>query len=133
MLLLAHFNISKNEIKKKGVEKEMMWGICIGIVLGALLMNLAVEEENRINEILKKVINNNEILKKVINNLEEDLKNANIKVENRDCLIKDLKKEEETLLKNAEELRSKIVDLENNLNLVTNSLKELAYDWQSRN
>ncbi len=123
MLLLAHFNISKNEIKKKGVEKEMMWGICIGLVAGALLMNLAVEEENRINEILKKVINN----------LEEDLKNANKKVENRDYLIKDLKKEEETLLKNAEELRSKIVDLENNLNLVTNSLKELAYDWQSRN
>ena len=100
----------------------MMWGICIGLVAGALLMNLAVEEENRINEILKKVINN----------LEEDLKNANIKVENRDYLIKDLKKEEETLLKNAEELRSKIVDLENNLNLVTNSLKELAYDWQSK-
>ena len=123
MLLLAHFNISKNEIKKKRVEKEMMWGICIGIVLGALLMNLAVEEENRINEILKKVIKN----------LEEDLKNANIKVENRDYLIKDLKKEEETLLKNAEELRSKIVDLENNLNLVTNSLKELAYDYQSKN
>lgn len=123
MLLLAHFNISKNEIKKKRVEKEMMWGICIGIVLGALLMNLAVEEENRINEILKKVIKN----------LEEELKNANIKVENRDYLIKDLKKEEETLLKNAEELRSKIVDLENNLNLVTNSLKELAYDWESRN
>lgn len=86
-------------------------------------MNLAVEEENRINEILKKVIKN----------LEEDLKNANIKVENRDYLIKDLKKEEETLLKNAEELRSKIVDLENNLNLVTNSLKELAYDYQSKN
>lgn len=123
MLLLAHFNISKNEIKKKRVEKEMMWGICIGIVLGALLMNLAVEEENRINEILKKVIKD----------LEEELKNANIKVENRDYLIKDLKKEEETLLKNAEELRSKIVDLENNLNLVTNSLKELAYDWESRN
>lgn len=101
----------------------MMWGICIGLVAGALLMNLAVEEENRINEILKKVINN----------LEEDLKNANIKVENRDYLIKDLKKEEETLLKNAEELRSKIVDLENNLNLVTNSLKELAYDYQSKN
>ena len=101
----------------------MMWGICIGLVAGALLMNLAVEEENRINEILKKVINN----------LEEDLKNANIKVENRDYLIKDLKKQEETLLKNAEELRSKIVDLENNLNLVTNSLKELAYDWESRN
>ena len=101
----------------------MMWGICIGLVAGALLMNLAVEEENRINEILKKVINN----------LEEDLKNANKKVENRDYLIKDLKKEEETLLKNAEELRSKIVDLENNLNLVTNSLKELAYDYQSKN
>lgn len=101
----------------------MMWGICIGLVAGALLMNLAVEEENRINEILKKVIKN----------LEEDLKNANIKVENRDYLIKDLKKEEETLLKNAEELRSKIVDLENNLNLVTNSLKELAYDYQSKN
>ena len=101
----------------------MMWGICIGLVAGALLMNLAVEEENRINEILKKVIKN----------LEEDLKNANIKVENRDYLIKDLKKEEETLLKNAEELRSKIVDLENNLNLVTNTLKELAYDYQSKN
>lgn len=101
----------------------MMWGICIGLVLGALLMNLAVEEEHRINEKLKKVINN----------LEDDLDNANLRVENRDSLIKELKDEQVTLLNNASELRSKIVDLDNNLNLVINNLKELACDYQSEN
>lgn len=80
----------------------MMWGICIGLVAGALLMNLAVEEENKINKKLKKVINN----------LEKDLKNINSKLENRDKLIKDLQEEHEILLENSAELRQTINELE---------------------
>ena len=43
----------------------MIIGMCIGLILGALLMNIAVEEERKVNERLKKTINN----------LEEDLDN----------------------------------------------------------
>jgi len=55
----------------------------------------------------------------------------------KDEKIEDLQKEQVTLLENASELRTKIVDLENNLELVTNSLsdeiKELISDDQSEN
>jgi len=80
----------------------MMWGICIGSVLGALLMNLAVEEENKINKKLKKVINN----------LESDLDDANLRVENRDNLIKDLQEEHEILLEDSAISRQTINELE---------------------
>lgn len=80
----------------------MMWGFCIGLVAGALLMNLAVEEENKINKKLKKVINN----------LESDLDDANLRVENRDNLIKDLQEEHEILLEDSAISRQTINELE---------------------
>lgn len=91
-------------------------GLIFGLVIGALLMNLAVEEERY----------NNSVLKKTINFLEESLNNANFRVEQRNNLIKDLKEEQETLLNNSAELRSKKVDLENNIEFMLNNKKELA-------
>ncbi len=105
----------------------MIIGMCIGLILGALLMNIAVEEERKVNERLKKTINN----------LEEDLDNANFKNELKDEKIDSYQKEQVTLLENASELRAEIVDLKNNLELVKNSLpdkiKELILDDQSEN
>ena len=90
-------------------------------------MNIAVEEERKVNERLKKTINN----------LEEDLDNANFKNELKDEKIDSYQKEQVTLLENASELRAEIVDLKNNLELVKNSLpdkiKELILDDQSEN
>ena len=39
----------------------MIIGICIGLILGALLMNIAVEEERKGNRKLKRTINNLQI------------------------------------------------------------------------
>lgn len=115
MLLLAYMYASKNEIKKKGVEKRMLvLGLIFGFLLGALLINLVLEDEK----------NTNKLLKKTINNLEEDLDRANFKIENRDNFVKNYQEEHEILLNNASELRAKIVDLENNIELLTNNLSE---------
>ena len=108
-------------------EKPMIIGICIGLILGALLMNIATEEERRINERLKKTINN----------IEEDLDNANFKNELKDEKINNLQEELATLLENASELRKEKLNLENNLELVSNSLseenKKLIPDFDSQN
>lgn len=105
----------------------MIVGICIGLILGALLMNIATEEERKINERLKKTINN----------IEEDLDNANFKNELKDEKINNLQEELATLLENASELREEKVNLENNLELVSNSLseenKKLIPDFDSQN
>ena len=105
----------------------MIIGICIGLILGALLMNIATEEERRINERLKKTINN----------IEEDLDNANFKNELKDEKINNLQEELATLLENASELRKEKLNLENNLELVSNSLseenKKLIPDFDSQN
>ena len=105
----------------------MIVGICIGLILGALLMNIATEEERKINERLKKTINN----------IEEDLDNANFKNELKNEKINNLQEELATLLENASELREEKVNLENNLELVSNSLseenKKLIPDFDSQN
>lgn len=103
-------------------------GLFSGLVLGALLMNLVVEEEKRINNLLKKTINN----------LEKDLNLINSKIENRDNLIKDLQEENVILLYNSTELRSKVTDLKNNIELLTNNsknkkIKELISNNESEN
>ena len=103
-------------------------GLVTGVVLGALLMNLVVEEDKKINNLLKKTINN----------LENDLKLANSKIENKDNLIKDLQEENVILLNNSAELRSKVTDLENNIELLSNNsknnkIKELISDSESQN
>ncbi len=92
----------------------MMYGFAIGLALAGLLLNLAVEDEHKINTKLKETINN----------LQEDLDRANSKNELKDEKINDYQEEHEILLENAIEARAKILDLENNLELVVNSLPE---------
>jgi len=103
-------------------------GLVFGLLLGVLLMNLVVEEDKKINNLLKKTINN----------LENDIDLVNSKIENRDNLIKDLQEENVILIENSAELREKIVDLENNIELLTNNsknkkIKELISDSESQN
>lgn len=92
----------------------MMFGFAIGLALGGLLLNLAVEKEHKINTKLKETINN----------LQEDLDRANFKIELKEKKINDYQEEHEILLENAIEARAKILDLENNLELVVNNLPE---------
>ena len=99
----------------------MVFGICIGFLLGALVVNVYLKESEQTNERLKKTINN----------LEDDIDLANLKIENRDNLLKDYQEEHEILLNNASELRAKIKDLENNIEILVNNttdekLKELV-------
>ena len=105
----------------------MIFGICIGFLLGALVVNVYLKESERVNNLLKKTINN----------LEDHMDLANSKIENRDNLLKDYQEEHEILLNNASELRTKIKDLENNIELLVNNLsdknKELISDYQSQN
>ncbi len=92
----------------------MMFGIIVGLLLGLLLIGIATEEEQKINSKLKETINN----------LQKDLDNANFKIEYRDNFVKQYQEEHEILLENASELRAKIEDLENNLELIKNSLTD---------
>ena len=105
----------------------MIFGICIGFLLGALVVNVFLKESEQTNDLLKKTINN----------LEDDIDLANSKIENRDRIINDYQEENVILLNNSAELRAKIVDLENNIELLANNLsdknKELISDYQSQN
>lgn len=105
----------------------MILGFILGLLLGALLMYRAVEEERK----------EKERLSRVIDDLNEDIDRLSFKNELKDKKINDLQEEQVTLLENASELRSKIVDLENNLELVKNSLseenKKLIPDFDSQN
>ena len=105
----------------------MIFGICIGFLLGALVVNVYLKESERVNNLLKKTINN----------LEDDIDLANSKIENRDRILNDYQEENVILLNNSAELRAKIVDLENNIELLVNNLsdknKELISDYQSQN
>lgn len=92
----------------------MIFGICIGFLLGALVVNVYLKESEHTNESLKKTINN----------LEDDIDSANFRVEQRDRLIKDLQEENVILLNNSAELRSKVTDLENNVEFLANNLSE---------
>lgn len=91
-----------------------MFGFAIGLALGGLLLNLAIEDEHKISTKLKQTINN----------LQEDLDRANFRNELKNEKINDYQREHEILLENAIEARAKILDLENNLELVVNSLPE---------
>ena len=105
----------------------MIFGICIGFLLGALVVNVYLKESEQTNERLKKTINN----------LEDDIDLANSKIENRDRILNDYQEENVILLNNSAELRAKITDLENNIELLVNNLsdenKELISDYQSQN
>lgn len=80
----------------------MVLGICIGFLLGALVVNVYLKESEQTNERLKKTINN----------LEDDIDLANSKIENRDRVLNDYQKESEILLDNASEYRQTINELE---------------------
>ena len=98
-----------------------------GFLSGALLVLLFNENAERANELLKDTINN----------LEGDIDLLNSKIKNRDKMIGKQQKDNEILLNNADELRAKIEDLENNIEILTNNLtdenKELIPDYQSEN
>lgn len=74
---------------------------------------------------------------KIVTAKEKEITDLKLKVEQRDLMLKDYQEEHEILLNNASELRAKIVDLENNIELLTNNLsdknKELISDDQSEN
>lgn len=105
----------------------MVFGICIGFLLGALVVNQYLKESEYTNMLLKKTINN----------LEDDIDLANLKIENRDRILNDYQEEHVILINNSAELRAKITDLENNIELLVNNLsdknKELISDFQSQN
>ena len=70
-------------------------------------------------------------IQKTINNLEDDIDLANSKIENRDRILNDYQEENVILLNNSAELRAKITDLENNIEILVNNttdekLKELV-------
>lgn len=98
-----------------------------GFLFGALLVVLFNEDAERTNELLRDTINN----------LEEDIDLLNSKIKNRDRMIEKQQKDNAILLDNAAELRAKIEDLKNNIELLTNNLtdenKELISDSESEN
>ena len=103
-------------------------GLILGTVLGVLILDIALEEEKE----------NNKILEKEKSNLEDDLDSANFRVEQRDRFLSDYQEEHEILLKEISELKSKVADLENNIELLANNsddekIKELITDNQSNN
>lgn len=103
-------------------------GLILGTVLGVLILDIALEEEKE----------NNKILEKEKSNLEDDLDSANFRVEQRDRFLSDYQEEHEILVKEISELKSKVTDLENNIELLTNNsedkkIKELITDDQSNN
>lgn len=91
----------------------MMFGVAIGLTIGLFLIDLAIAEE-----------------KKKINRLEKELENANIKIKNRNNFISDYQEEHEILLKIISKSKEKIIDLENNIELLINNVlkqnKELS-------
>lgn len=87
-------------------------GLSFGFLIGALLMNFAVEEEKNINKTLKKTINN----------LEDELNEKELEIKSKDKLIEDYQKENIILINNAVELRNKVTDLENNIEFLVKQL-----------
>lgn len=61
---------------------------------------------------------------KIVKAKEKEITDLKQKIEQRDLTLKDYQKEHEILLNNAAELRAKIIDLENNIELLTNNLTQ---------
>ena len=73
-----------------------------------------------------------------ISQYEEDLHTQILLRRNRDRFIKDLQEQANIQYKEKKELEAKIVDLENNIEILVNNsndtkLKELVRDYQSQN
>ena len=86
--------------------------VAIGILIGALLVNMQLEKTNRE---LKRV-------KRQKDYFHKEYLNETLKVVNRDKLIKDYQEEAEILLNNSAELRTE-----------NKTLKELITDRKSEN
>lgn len=92
----------------------LVLGMCTGMLIGALLVNMELKEEKRVNGLLKSTINN----------LEDEIGLLNSKVKSRDKLINDLQDEAEILLENASEQRTKEIDYINNIDFLVDQLPE---------
>mgnify|MGYP000342734177 CR=1 FL=1 len=66
----------------------MIFGMCFGFLLGALVINLYLKDAEKTNESLKKTINN----------LEDDIDLANFKIKNRDRIIEELQSKNKELI-----------------------------------
>lgn len=66
----------------------MIFGMCFGFLLGALVINLYLKDAEETNELLKKTINN----------LEDDIDLANFKIKNRDRIIEELQSKNKELI-----------------------------------
>ena len=70
----------------------MIFGMCFGFLLGALVINLYLKDAEKTNESLKKTINN----------LEDDIDLANFKIKNRDRIIEELQSKNKELISDSE-------------------------------
>ena len=61
---------------------------------------------------------------KIVKAKEKEITELKSRIEQRDLMLKDYQEEHVILLNNASELRAKIVDLENNIELLTNNLSD---------
>lgn len=83
------------------------------LILGVLLINVAVKEEHKTNNLLKEKISN----------LENNMYDKNLQIAERNKLIKDLEEKNIELLNSIIELKKKVTDLENNIELLVSNLK----------
>lgn len=95
----------------------MMWGICIGLVLGALLMNLAVEEVEKEKNIQK--------------NKNRQLKRENIKAKEANKELRDENDRLNDIFKRISNLLNS--NKYNNKNAILGKIKELISEYQSEN
>lgn len=96
----------------------MFLSFIIGLFIGALLINLGIEQDNKTNYKLKDIIND----------LQDNLDSKN-------NLINEYQEENEILLQDLRVLKTSIIDLENNIELLKNNLseqnKELILDFNN--
>lgn len=111
MLLLAHYNTSKNETKKKGVEEEML--------------------KMKKTENYEAMIENRNILIANLKRKNEELTKENLALyeENKDLRFEN--DEQTELINKIEKLVSS--NKYNNEKVFTGKIKELVSDWQSIN
>lgn len=95
----------------------MMWGFCLGLVAGALLMNLAVEEVEKEKNIQK--------------NKNRQLKRENIKAKEANKELRDENDKLNDIFKRISNLLNS--NKYNNKNAILGKIKELVHDWQSIN
>ena len=94
----------------------MIYAFLVGFLLGALILNMYLRDEQKANENLNKTIDN----------LEDSLDELEFNIKTKDQRIKELNKEHEILLENASELRTK-TNILDEIETIINS-DELTFD-----